>query len=278
MKQQKAPTPLRVPDVTAATVVEPRRPTIAAPGRAIRISREVWNGSPRPSQLRKQSAASAWKEYQAFTKWLERRAEELSRKLAEKEAALAEKEAAVKEYEILLSRINAAEPQVVWEEWLVSVQQPTPAAVTPDAPHIAAINWMKRAAKLADKQLADLLGISRRTINNWREGVPIKAINRQRVLAVRDVLERAADRLGTGEPLAAWLDSPYRPDGRTPAQLLIAGEIDHARMLAVSGTSSQVVPLPAWAVGRVASTDFQRKALPPSYDQDVPDLVDDIDE
>jgi transcriptional regulator with XRE-family HTH domain len=135
-------------------------------------------------------------------------------------------------------------------------------------PHLEALSWIKAASGLSQDRIADLIGVSRQTLNRWEHGEPIKDANRQRVFAVREVLERAVTRHPTRERLLAWLDTPRGADARTPAQLLVAGEIGRARALAISTPSPKLSRAPAW-VKRPVAPAFRRgaehlqEALPP---------------
>lgn len=161
---------------------------------------------------------------------------------------------------------------------LADLEQQLVAAVP--SPHAAALAWIKQATgNRSDEGIAELLGVSRPTLDHWRQGRPIRVANRRRLLAVRDVLERAADRLVSVEALAAWLETPALPDGRTPSFLLEHGEIDQARALASSAAAKQLdrgasatsqTHRPIWTEGR--------EALPPSYDESVPGWADEEEE
>lgn len=110
------------------------------------------------------------------------------------------------------------------------------------SPQAASIAWIKRATGLSRERIGRLLGVTRETVDNWENDRPIADARRRHLLAVQDVLRRAALRYPSPEQLAAWLDAPRGEDARTPAQLLEAGEIDRARYLAVSVPSDGVRP------------------------------------
>jgi transcriptional regulator with XRE-family HTH domain len=149
-------------------------------------------------------------------------------------------------------------------------------------PHLEAIQWIKSTTGLSQKRIGQLLGVTRQTIDEWKKGTPISGPNRQRLFAVREVLERAASRHKTKELLVAWLDTPAGADGRTPAQLLAENEINRARLLAVSSPSPRLVSPPAW-VNRPVPEKFQKgaerrqEALPPHPDSELDALVDNED-
>lgn len=135
-------------------------------------------------------------------------------------------------------------------------------------PHLEALHWMKQITGFSQERIATLVGVSRQTLNRWERGEPIKDTNRQRVFAVRSVLERALIRHQTRAELVAWLDSPRGADGRTPAQHLAAGDLDRARLLAISIPSPQLKRAPSWVRRPVpeafrAGAEHEQEALPP---------------
>jgi hypothetical protein len=152
--------------------------------------------------------------------------------------------------------------------------QSTPASQV-KTPTQTAIEWIKTATGFADQRVAQLLGVSRQRLHAWQQGARIFDRNRRRLFAVREVLERAASRHEQPDQLAAWLDTPRGADARTPAQLLEAGEIDRARLLAVATPSRGVAPAPVW-IRRPMPDAFRQgretriEAHPP--DESDPDL------
>lgn len=147
-------------------------------------------------------------------------------------------------------------------------------------PHLEAIEWMKANTCLKQERIGDLLGVSRQTINRWENGEQIKDANRQRIYAVRDVLERAARRHSTPELLTAWLDTPRGADGRTPAELLVNNEINRARLLAVSSPSPYLVRAPTWVKQPIpeefrAGSEHRQEAIPLDVDDELSHLFDD---
>ena len=147
-------------------------------------------------------------------------------------------------------------------------------------PHLEAIEWMKANTCLRQERIGELLGVSRQTMHRWENGEQIKDANRQRIYAVRDVLERAARRHSTPELLTAWLDTPRGADGRTPAELLANNEINRARLLAVSSPSQNLVRSPAWVKQSIpeafrAGAEHRQEAIPPNVDDELSRLIDD---
>lgn len=126
-----------------------------------------------------------------------------------------------------------------------------PAVASPDAQLqpgtdvIEAVRWLKQATGLSEERLGNLVHATRPTLDKWeRDGGPIRAAKLEHLLAVTDVIRRAAAR---HPDLPVWLYTPRGADGRTPADLLQAGEYDRARVLAITTPSPGVLPAGAWA-------------------------------
>lgn len=140
-----------------------------------------------------------------------------------------------------------------------------------EQPHQEAVDWIKAATGLSWERVGRLVGVSRQTVSAWRRGEPIADDHRRRLLEVRDVLERAAKRNPRPGGLAAWLDTPRGKDARTPADLLEAGEVGKARLLALASPSSGVKAPPEWARqgAREAYLNSRERvrALPPERDE-----------
>lgn len=145
-------------------------------------------------------------------------------------------------------------------------------------PHLDALRWIETATGLSQERIGRLVGVTRQTINNWENGESIKDPNRRRIFAVRDVLERATRQHPTREQLTAWLDTPRGADGRTPAELLAANEINRARLLAVSSPSQRLKRPPAWANRPVPNAfrtraEHRQEAWSPEADKVLADLI-----
>lgn len=139
----------------------------------------------------------------------------------------------------------------------------------------AALQWMKAATGLSDGEIANLLGVSRPTLDAWRRGGKISTRRLRRLYAVHDVLRRAASRLSSPEELRVWLVTPRGADGRTPEDLLRSNEIDRARLLAMSSPSSRLVRPPAWVRQPVpdawrAGAEARQEPELPEDEQDIP--------
>ena len=179
-----------------------------------------------------------------------------------------------------ITAINAALKRI--QEHLVTVERAQAEQTSVDiAPHLSALTWIKAATSLPDSRVAALLGVTRQALVRWRRGEPIAASKRRHLLAVRDVLERAAQCHPPVEALGAWLDTPQGPDARTPSDLLAQGEFDKARLLAVTQASGAVVAPPEWA--REAGTTHPRRdarthqGLPPWYEDDIAEQDDETE-
>lgn len=171
--------------------------------------------------------------------------------------------------------------EVIAKTTISMLRQALTSSVHPQSlPHLEAIEWMKTNTCLKQERIGDLLGVSRQTMHRWENGEQIKDTNRQRIYAVRDVLERAARRHSTPELLTAWLDTPRGADGRTPAELLTNNEINRARLLAVSSPSPHLVRAPAWVNQPIpeafrAGAEHRQEAIPPNVDDELSRLMND---
>src|SRR5258708_25861711 len=122
--------------------------------------------------------------------------------------------------------------------------------------HLAALRFIEEMTGYSQERIAQLLGVTRQTLDHWHKGKAIKDSNRQRIFAVREVLERVLAQRATRLRLVEWLETPRGADGRTPAQWLAAGDIARARLLALSTPSPQLSRPPAW-VRRAVPAAFQ---------------------
>lgn len=146
--------------------------------------------------------------------------------------------------------------------------------VQSEPPYVEAVRWIKETTRLPWDRVAELLGVHRQSLYLWLNNGAISDGNKRHLLAVRDVLERAHRRYRTPEELSAWLDTPRGPDARTPAQLLSSGEVDRARLLAVSSPSPGVIPAQRWASQPLperfrSGAESRQEALPPEEDDEL---------
>jgi DNA-binding XRE family transcriptional regulator len=151
--------------------------------------------------------------------------------------------------------------------------------ISESLPHLDAIRWIKETAGLSQERIGQLVNVTRQTIINWEKGESITDAHQQKLLAVRDVLERATRLYPTQAQLKAWLDTPRGVDGRTPAQLLEANEINRARLLAVSSPSPHLVRAPAWVKRKIpekflAGAERRQEALSSETDNELSRLID----
>lgn len=165
-------------------------------------------------------------------------------------------------FEVIVKRVEAVNPST-WA--LIPGRQ---------SAHRSALDWTKNVTGFSDERLARLVGITRQSINRWRHGEAVADANRRRVLAVKEVLERALDRLKMPNDLVAWLDTPRGADGRTPAELLEANEVGRARLLAVSAPSPRLRRAPSWTKRPVAEAfraagERRQEAVPPDQDDEL---------
>ncbi len=178
----------------------------------------------------------------------------------------------------LASLAESAENVIAW-------LLPTPPKSTEQTvrePHQEAVEWIKEATGSSWEYIRELLGVSRPTLLAWRQGGPINADHRRRLFATRDVLERAARRNPRPSELAAWLETPRGTAAKTPAELLAAGEIDKARLLAITSSSPGVKAPPGWVRQHMPtayeSSKERVEALPPDRDEELSEILDDANE
>lgn len=130
-----------------------------------------------------------------------------------------------------------------------------------------ALDSIRTMTGLASGQIAEMLGVTRQALYLWERGEAINDAHLSRLLAVRDVLARAARHYHTAKEMRVWLHTPRGADGRTPAQLLTAGEIDRARLLAMAPLSARVSPLaslsPTSPAAMQAGRESRIEAYPP---------------
>lgn len=156
-------------------------------------------------------------------------------------------------------------------------QQPPPNHVSA-AEMIAVI---RRQTDCSYDQIARMLGVSRQTLHLWQHGQAVSDPHLRRLLALRDVLSRAARRYTTPEAMRVWLNTPRGSGGRTPTDLLAAGEFDRARLLAMAPINPAVTPPMRLNRGQASSMRAGREsrieAYPPesSTSDTEPDVVDD---
>jgi hypothetical protein len=151
-------------------------------------------------------------------------------------------------------------------------------------PHLEALEWIKAVTNLSWEDVSDLLGVSHPTVLAWKQGKSVtRRSHRQRIFAVRDVLERAMRRHPGPSELTAWLDTPRGVEGKTPAELLGAGEIGQARLLATTSPSAKVKAPREWVEQRNMVETYQRsreriEAVAPDHDEELLEMLDEDEE
>jgi len=141
------------------------------------------------------------------------------------------------------------------------------------------IQWLRTITGLSQDRIARLIGVTRQTLHNWEKGEPISDHNRQRLLQVKDVLERAASQHSTPASLVTWLDTPRGAEGYTPFELVERNEIGKARLFAISSPSPRLKRPPSWIRRSVpeafkSGEEHYDEALPPEYGGDSVMLAD----
>ncbi len=134
--------------------------------------------------------------------------------------------------------------------------------------HQETVAWLVKTIGLSRARVAELVGVSRQTVHRWESGYKIQRPHWSRLASVTDVLRRAHERLTTADRTRKWLDAPGSIAGRTPMDLIVAGDVDGARALAMSAGSSTVVSAPDYleAFGDVHPTDV-REAHSRQFDE-----------
>jgi hypothetical protein len=109
-----------------------------------------------------------------------------------------------------------------------------------------AMDAIEAITGLPKVRIAELIGVSRVTYDNWRRGKNIAVDNFQRVLGTLDVLRRASARFRDTQQIQCWLYTAVGSRARTPAQLLGTGQVNQARMLAVTSLPARPRSVPDW--------------------------------
>lgn len=118
-----------------------------------------------------------------------------------------------------------------------------------------AISELRRISGLTWEQLAELFGVSRRSVHYWASGEQLNAPNEQHLLGVLSVV-RWADR-GSARHTRAALNSPHH--GTTPLELLASRRFEEAREALGKGEGQ-----PSKKQGELsAEAKAARKPLPP---------------
>lgn len=114
------------------------------------------------------------------------------------------------------------------------------------SPQKEAIIKIKEFSQLSDETIADFIGVSRSAIDKWKKNGSIRKKKLQKLLAVKEILERAYTFYNSKEKLATWLYTPRGKEGYTPAALIEEGKLDLARLYAESYRSQNLETIPTW--------------------------------
>jgi len=112
--------------------------------------------------------------------------------------------------------------------------------------HQETVAWLVETVGLSRARVAELVGVSRQTINRWQSGFQIQRAHWSRLASVTDVIRRVHERLTTADRTRKWLDAPEGMAGRTPMNMITAGDIDGARALAMAAGASSDVSAPSF--------------------------------
>lgn len=89
---------------------------------------------------------------------------------------------------------------------------------------------LKEWLALTDTELAELCGVSRRTVLNWRKGGGTHGISSRRLLSIHALVGHLAARLGSISQAMLWLDTADE-DGRSRLEKVASGEQGIRRVL-----------------------------------------------
>lgn len=138
---------------------------------------------------------------------------------------------------------SSAEPKRLWQDVIGSERTASsPGWQIPDALEFVedprdAISELRRISGLTWEQLAELFGVSRRSVHFWASGKPLNAANEQRLLRTLDVV-RYADRGNARLTRTALFTAR---GGSAPFDLLVAERFDEARALLGAGPGRRIV-------------------------------------
>jgi hypothetical protein len=142
------------------------------------------------------------------------------------------------EFRLVGNRETTTEEPPAAEGVVATVEQET---------HVTAVRWLEEHVGLSQEAIGELVGVSRQAVYNWLyKGADIRDENRQRLLAVREVLERVQRQHRGTDALKTWLDTPRGPEAITPRRLLIANEIGKARALSLSAAPPREQAAAKW--------------------------------
>lgn len=100
---------------------------------------------------------------------------------------------------------------------------------------------------------SDLFNVSRTAYHDWSIGRRVSIENERRIRGTLDVLRRASAQHHSPDITRGWLVTPLGSRAIAPMDMLKAGKVDEARLLALSATPSRQTALPEWLL--TGSTD-----------------------
>ena len=92
------------------------------------------------------------------------------------------------------------------------------------------VDDLKGWLELPDSELSSLIGVSRRSVTNWRSGVAAYPSSSRRVTTVHALVGRLVESLGDAGLARLWLSAESEP-GKTRLALLAEGETGIGRVL-----------------------------------------------
>lgn len=158
----------------------------------------------------------------------------------------------------------------------------TKSSEKPNFPQTQAIFVIKEISDLSDDDIADFVGVSRSAIDNWKKNGSIRKKNLQKLLEVKEILERAFKVRENNGKVKEWLFTPRGKENITPATLLKENRLDLVRLYAESYKSPFLETTPDWAYEPakdylINSTIDRGEALPPHIIDDLIPLEEDED-
>jgi hypothetical protein len=135
---------------------------------------------------------------------------------------------------VLVRRIDSTNELVIPELGPAEDLDPPETDVTPQA---QVIDDIRVLTELSWPRIARLIGVERQTVYRWRNGEAADEQCLRRAVNVLDVLVEAREEHGNGRDLRAWLNRTAPLQRASPYQLLMEGQFDQARFLAMLAPS-----------------------------------------
>lgn len=153
------------------------------------------------------------------------------------------------------ARVATASPHIILESLslieLTLDEELGPVVTQPLVPDVRPLSdvleQIEALTGLPKTRLAeDVFAVSRRAYYDWAMGKGLSIENERRIRGTLDVLQRAHARHGSPELIRGWLVTPLGSRAVAPVELLKAGRIDEARLLAISTLPKREASLPDW--------------------------------